>query len=342
MKFSPVIPKDAADPANQRGNLKRAMSDLKQRFKHIEKEVVKLVADQKQYQKQTQANTQWRPLVFFTNSRFGIDTVKSSTAVNVAYYEYLIDDTRLQQIDRYLERLLYGDLLESFGDMPSRWFFKSYLSQSFNQAVNESIQSYQNQADSDVLGEDIARQLLTMSRDEISPQIMQSLGIVYSRTFNNMKGLTDSMKSDLADTLTRGMESGFGIRQITADIKKRVGVGFSRAQRIARTEILNAFRTTQRAKTKEVNETIFDDSPFVFRQLWFSALAGTSRPNHVARHGSIYTQQEVELFYSERGNSVNCLCSQSPILVDRETGEPVNEKVIERMKEQKKAWQGRV
>lgn len=341
MRFSPVIPKDAADPANQRGNLKRAMSDLKQRFKHIEKEVTKLVAEQKQYQRQTQANTKWRPLVFFTNSRFGIDTVKSSTAVNVAYYEYLIDDARLQQIDRYLERLLYGDLLESFGDMPPRWFFKSYLSQSFNQAVNESIQSYQNQADSDVLGEDIARQLLAMSRDEVSPQIMQSLGIVYSRTFNNMKGLTDSMKSDLADTLTRGMESGFGIRQITSDIKKRVGVGFSRAQRIARTEILNAFRTAQRAKTKEVNETIFDDSPFVFRQLWFSALASTSRPNHVAKHSEIYTQQEVEAFYAQSGFGVNCLCSQSPILVDRETNEPVNEKVIERMKEQKKAWQGR-
>ena len=169
---------------------------------------------------------------------------------------------------------------------------------------------------------------------------MQSLQLVYSRVFNEMKGLSDSMKTDLSETLTRGMASGFGIREITSDIKKRVNVGFSRAQRIARTEILQAYRTAQRARTKEINETVYDDSPFIMRQLWFSALAATSRPWHVSRHGNVYTQQEVEAFYSERGNSINCLCSQSPVLVERKTGEAVNQDLIKRMKKQKERWRG--
>ena len=59
----------------------------------------------------------------------------------------------------------------------------------------------------------------------------------------------------------------------------------------------------------------------------------------MSRHGSIYTQQEVEEFYSKNGNSVNCLCSQSPILVYRKTGKAVIEDTIKRMEAQKKAYQ---
>ena len=193
-----------------------------------------------------------------------------------------------------------------------------------------------------IVGDEIAMMVRQLDSDAFNPQQVNSLGLVYSRVFNEMKGLSDSMKVDLSETLTRGMASGLGIRQITQDVAKRVGVGFSRAQRISRTEILGAYRTAQRAKTKEINETIYNDSPFVQKQLWFSALAMTSRPHHVARHSEIYSIQEVEEFYSKNGNSINCLCNQSPILVNRKTGEVVMKDLIDKMRQQKDAWRAGV
>ena len=345
IKNGPVITKDAADPAHQKSNLSREQRELKRRFERISKGMRSLVAEQSEYRTVAAANSStsnaWHPLVYFTNAKGELDTHRSSIAINkTTYYEYQIDLARYESINSFIERLLYTELLETYtGNKPPNWFFQSYLSSAYNDGINDAIRDIQSQSTPELVGDELARQISAITNDEFNPQSTQALGLVYGRVFNEMKGLTESMKVDLSETLTRGMADGLGIRAISADVVKRVGVGFSRAQRIARTEILGAYRTAQRAKTKEINETVFDDSDFIFRQLWFSALAATSRKWHVSRHGSIYTQQEVEKFYSENGNSIQCLCSQSPILVYRKTGKAVIDDTIKRMEAQKKAYQ---
>lgn len=323
----PVIPKDAADPANQKSNLRRAQIELKKRFERINKTVKGLVSEQKDIQSVSSVNGKKFVLVYG----------------NKTFYSYDISTERYDSINDFIERLLYGELLESInGQRPQNWFYQSYLSSAYNDAIRDTIQSSKNMADPNVVGNEISMMIRQLDADAFNPQQVQSLGLVYSRVFNEMKGLTDSMKVDLSETLTRGMASGLGIREITQDIAKRVGVGFSRAQRISRTEILGAYRTAQRAKTKQINDDIYADSPFVQKQLWFSALAMTSRKWHVSRHGEIYDMQEVEQFYSENGNSINCLCSQSPILVNRKTGEVVMKDLIGKMRQQKDAWRAGV
>lgn len=323
----PVIPKDAADPANQKSNLRRAQIELKKRFERINKAVKALVSEQKDIQSVSSVNGKKFVLVYG----------------NKTFYSYDISTERYESINSFIERLLYGELLESInGQRPQNWFYQSYLSSAYNDAIRDTIQSSKNMANPNVVGDEISMIVRQLDADAFNPQQVQSLGLVYSRVFNEMKGLTDSMKVDLSETLTRGMASGLGIREITQDIAKRVGVGFSRAQRISRTEILGAYRTAQRAKTKQINDDIYADSPFVQKQLWFSALAMTSRKWHVSRHGEVYTLQEVEAFYSEAKNSVNCMCHQSPILVNRKTGEVVMKDLIDKMRQQKDAWRAGV
>ena len=307
----PVIPNDAADPANQKGNLKRAQSELKKRFERINKAMKLLVKEQKQFQSVAAVNANkmsfWWPLEYFTNDKGELDTRKSDVFIaNKQFYSYDISTERYNSINDFIERLLYSEILESLdGRRPQNWFYQSYLSSATQDAI-------------------------------------RSLNLVYSRVFNEMKGLTDSMKVNLSETLTRGMANGLGIQQLTRDVAKRVGVGFSRAQRISRTDIMGAYRTAQRDKTRQINKDIYGNSPFIQKQLWFSALAMTSRKWHVSRHGSIYDMQEVEEFYTEAANSIHCMCSQSPILVNRKTGAVVMQSLIDKMKLQKKAWRAGV
>lgn len=334
IKAYPVIPKSADDPANQKSNLRRAQVELKKRFERINKAVKKLVSEQKDIQSVSASNRMafWWPL-----NANGDRT--NEVIANKTFYSYDISTERYDSINDFIERLLRNELLDSIsGQRPQNWFYQSYLSSAYNDAIRDTIQSTKNMAEPEIVGDEIAMMIRQLDADAFNPQQVQSLGLVYSRVFNEMKGLTDSMKVDLSETLTRGMASGLGIRQITQDVAKRVGVGFSRAQRISRTEILGAYRTAQRAKTKQINDDIYADSPFVQKQLWFSALAQTSRPNHVAKHSEIYTLQEVEEFYAQSGFGVNCLCSQSPILVNRKTGEVVMQDLIDKMKLQKQAW----
>lgn len=330
--------KNPSDPSRQASNLGKAQRELKRRFDKILQGVRLLVADQSKYiTAKTTNSVEWRPLAIFINSSGELDTCRSSLVINKnTYYEYKIDAQRYSEINSFIEHLLFGEILGDYsGTKPHNWFFQSYLSSAFNDGINDAIRAIQDQSDRSIVGEEISRQIMSLNSDDFSAQSINSLGLVYSRVFNEMKGLSDAMKVDLSETLTRGMASGLGIRAITSDIQKRVSVGFSRAQRIARTEILNAYRVAQRDKTKEVNGTVYSDSDFEMLQLWLSALAPTSRDWHVKRHGEIYTSNEVDEFYLKNGNPINCLCSQSPILVNKKTGKPVIDGVTEKLQNQK-------
>ena len=93
------------------------------------------------------------------------------------------------------------------------------------------------------------------------------------------------------------------------------------------------------SETDSINEDVYDDSDFHMTQLWFSALSPTTRKAHASKHGTTATTQENREFYSKDGNQINCLCSQSPVLANKRTGEILQKPLQKRMEKQKEVWQ---
>lgn len=60
-----------------------------------------------------------------------------------------------------------------------------------------------------------------------------------------------------------------------------------------------------------------------------SALSPTTRPTHAARHGLLYTEEEIQEWWASDGNDVGCKCTTVMILVD-EDGNPMTPSIIER------------
>jgi hypothetical protein len=55
----------------------------------------------------------------------------------------------------------------------------------------------------------------------------------------------------------------------------------------------------------------------------------------MARHGNLYTTEEVTEFYEIGANAINCLCSQTEVTIGKD-GKPLfGDKLIDRMKEQR-------
>ena len=314
-KGNPVLPRSAADPAHQQGNVNRAEAELKRRFKLITKDLRQLIDDQKQFR---------------------------TIATNSATYDYEISPERYESINSFIERILHKYLLGSeYGQFNSNWFLRGNLKRAFDDGLTDALRSAQNMATVENVGAELSAAMKSIDVEQVyGVSMINRLGLVYSRVFNEMKGLTDSLKVDLAETLTESMARGLGIRAIAKNVVERTKVGYSRAMRIARTEILTAYRTATRAETKDLNENVYGESDYQMQLLWFSALTSATRKWHASKHGSIVTAKQVEDFYSERGNAINCYCSQSPILVNVKTGEVLQTDLIERMKKQKEAWKG--
>lgn len=294
---SPILPRSIVDPTGQQRRVANAYKDIASRMRLIKRGMLRIL-DQQQYK---------------------VVTLNAVNAEQLKTYVFELDDFTLANIDAEIALLV--DSLISEGTPQTNWMLSAYVAPAYQNGValaysNISVQS--------------AEYLSTKPTLEsvlLSPAYRRRLGLTQSRVFNEMLGLSETMKADLANTLTRGMALGQNPRKIADDIVARVGVNESRAQRIAQTEIVGAMRTARREEAADAQERLGIRTMLMH----LSALKSTSRASHVARHSRLYTIQEVANWYAIVPNMINCYCTQVEVLVD-EDGTPLTQSIIERAK----------
>lgn len=294
---SPILPRSIVDPTGQQRRVANAYKDIASRMRLIKRGMLRIL-DQQQYK---------------------VVTLNAVNAEQLKTYVFELDDFTLANIDAEIALLV--DSLISEGAPQTNWMLSAYVTPAYQNGValaysNISVQSAEYLATKP-----------TLESVLLSPAYRRRLGLTQSRVFNEMLGLSETMKADLANTLTRGMALGQNPRKIADDIVARVGVNESRAQRIAQTEIVGAMRTARREEAADAQERLGIRTMLMH----LSALKSTSRASHVARHAKLYTIQEVANWYAIVPNPIFCYCTQVEVLVD-EDGAPLTPSIIERAK----------
>ncbi|HDM8089259.1 TPA: phage head morphogenesis protein [Yersinia enterocolitica] len=244
--------------------------------------------------------------------------------VNASAYIY---DMTAQQLADLLERvqtILDDYLLEGIGQ--DIWAL-SYVSDEYQRGTlsaftNLSVQSpvYASQT--------------TLSALLSSPAYQNQISMAYVSTYSDWKGISNKVRADLANVISDALGRGINPRETARLISKRLDISMSGAKNIAQTEQVGALRKAQWVETTWVKERLGLNTGL----LWLSALKPTTRAWHAARHGRIYTVEEVEAFYAENGNRYHCYCSQIPVILDID-GMIVNSGIVERLSKERKEWQ---
>lgn len=216
--------------------------------------------------------------------------------INRRRYEYLIDVSRLQEIIRQI-RL---KLREALGGA----------------VVDESVQAYEVGTSNAVtnlqgLSDDYQRTIASVLS---SSPYQTRVAFVRARVFEQMQGFEGDTGTDLNRVLSQAVEDGQNPLQTAKVISERFDVAKSRAERIARTEITGAQRRGRFDEAQSAQE----DLGIRTKLMHLSALLPTSRSWHIARHGEVFTIDEVREWYTEASNAINCRCSQVEVLVDEE------------------------
>lgn len=225
-------------------------------------------------------------------------------------YHYRIDPTSfktmLDRIGDYVDRLL----LE--GGFDNLWFLKGYVEPADSRGLSQERANIAAQSATYRASVPEVGILLTTEPYKLR------LAMLAARQFELMKGLTGTMKAELGRVLSDGLARGQNPRTVAKQIRERIGVSESRAERIARTEIPTALRKARMAESARASR----EYGLSFKQMHMSALSPTTRPSHAARHGRLYTIEEQQEWWEQGSNSINCKCSTITVLVDSK-GEPV-------------------
>lgn len=198
------------------------------------------------------------------------------------------------------------------GSAENLWFTAEFVAPAYARGTSQTLRNLSKQSPVYRAARPDMRTLIN------SEPYRRRIALLKAREFEEMKGFAGGVKANLARILTDGIARGRNPLAIARNIKEQTGIEQYRAERIARTEVTTALR---RARLDESDDAA-DEYALNMRQMHLSALSPTTRRSHAERHGNLYTSEQVRDWYSEGGNSINCKCSQSEVLVDN-NGEPL-------------------
>lgn len=253
--------------------------------------------------------------------------------VNRTKYIYELSADRMTSVNRFISDIIYEHILgRRDGLWSANWYFNQFVDGASERGTADSLQTVQNISSPKAVGSELS----TVVRGIELEQILQSrayrrpIEILYSRTFNLMKDLSDSVANKLSFQMAQGVADGINIRDIANNMHTVIGAkddkaARARALRIARTEINNAYTSASMEQDQDLNATTFADSDFEVAQMHMSALAFNTRKWHAERHGTVHTATEQADWWAEKGNRVNCQCSVVGVLRNKVTGEILQE-----------------
>lgn len=236
----------------------------------------------------------------------------SGGGLTVNSYRYQINLTELRRIVAELQRRL--------DDSPTDYVIRQVLAAK-EEGTALAIANLAN------LTDDYTR---TITSVLTSRPYQRSAALVRARMFEEMKGFDADNGRRLARILMNGVLDGRAPRDVAKDITKSFGTARSAAERLARTEITGAMRRARWDEAEETREKLGIRT----KLMHLSAFSPTTRDTHAARHGELFTVEEVRAWYEEDGNAINCKCTQVEVLVD-EDDNPVSEALVERVRAQK-------
>lgn len=302
------------DPTRQKGREKRAYSDFRRRLRAINSEIQERVIDQ------------------LHPREVAVNGLRAYLLNSEKVYIYELDYLQLRRIDETIAEIIQRIMMQR-GEQYDNWF-QAYTAEAYQQgaAYAQSSLAVQSAVYASAYS-DIESVLFT-------PEYQRRIAVVTSRTFNSMEGFTDDLitttRRILGDTIAQGKSPRWAAQQLKVYLVDTEGTqakAASRAATIARTELGVAYRSAVMDESQRASESL----GLVTKLLWVSALLSSTRRSHADRHGSLFTRAEVAEFYSKNGNSINCFCSQTPVVVD-ENGDAFAKKIFEKMAKQEERW----
>lgn len=327
-----IVPRNTGEPTGTAKRVAGADRDFNRRLNVLFKEMKAVVKDLNP--KRTQVNHKFvvmnqlnlNKAWHMTDNGEHQGIKKRELRVNEFIYDYDLnpdDLLRLNQIiteivDRLFMTDRQGNVVRTDNGR-QLWFMEAYVEPAYQQGYAQAHANMSSQSSI------YAAAAVSPAELRYSSPYQRRIGLLAAKEFSVLTDFSEKMKYDLKLILGDAIAIGKSPRDVIDEISSRVGVAKSRAKRISQTEIPGALRIARRQEMEWANIEMFAGTDFVMKLLHMSAFKSTSRPEHIARSGKIYTKQEVDEWYSIVPNMISCYCTQIEVLVDRKTGKPVSD-----------------
>lgn len=315
---SPVVPRSRTDPTMSRKAVKRMAGNIEARYYGIKKTLKSQFDVYLTGHSVAENSHSWYFL------RHNVGNMPTLYHVNASTFVYDMSAQQLAGLLQIVQTILDDYLLEGG---PQNIWAMSYVAAEYERGTHQAFNNLSQQSQV-YANQTTLQQLLS------SPAYQNQIASAYVSTYSDWKGISDAARTDLANIIANSVARGVNPRDIISTVSKRLDVSMGKAKTIAQTEQVGALRESQWNETDWARDRLGLNTGL----LWVSALKQTTRSWHAARHGNVYSTDEVRTFYSENGNRYNCYCGQVPVLLN-DDGSIYNKGLSDKMAKERQQWQ---
>lgn len=144
-----------------------------------------------------------------------------------------------------------------------------------------------------------------------APMHADRVGLIYTRTYNSLKGVTDAMDAAISNTLAQGIAEGKNPNELARDMAEDVdGIGIRRAKLIARTEIMRAHNVAMINTYREAGVVNVE-----VQAEWSTAGDGRVCPDCESLEGKVFSLSQIETLLPLHPQ---CRCIALPLITNKE------------------------
>lgn len=211
-------------------------------------------------------------------------------------YTFTRSPETVAEFDAWIKTQIEAEILQPTIPLEQKWL-TSKLGIAYSRGATQSRN----------IAKPVARRLgreLPDSSPYLNKAHLDRARLIFTRNFDGMEGITDSMKFEMRRVLSDGILRGENPKEISLKLIKRVDIGRARANRIARTEIIEAHQEASLLET----EILEAELGVIFDMEWLTTKDGRQRDSHNARDGKIYSKAVAQSMIGEP----NCRCAIFP------------------------------
>jgi SPP1 gp7 family putative phage head morphogenesis protein len=173
-----------------------------------------------------------------TNDCFGL-TITINEATRPGEFAFLTDPEKTQQFMEWFKEQIELGVLElrstqQIGTAVNAFWLNAYIDTAYKKGMQRARtelkkKNYPISPDRSV------------NADFNLPVHMDRVGLLHTRAYKNLKGITDEVDKQISDTLAQSMAEGKAPREIARELNKKIdSIGKNRATLLARTEIIRS------------------------------------------------------------------------------------------------------
>jgi len=173
-----------------------------------------------------------------TNDCFGLG-ITTNEAIRPGEFAFLTDPEKTQQFMEWFTKNIQLGVLElvttqQIGSAVNAFWLNAYIDTAYKKGMQRARTELTKK------GYPISPER-SVNADFNLPVHVDRVGLLHTRAYKNLKGITDEVDKQISDVLAQGMAEGKGQQELARELNKKIdSIGKNRATLLARTEIIRS------------------------------------------------------------------------------------------------------